>query len=340
MNPTSKDERTKISFKGRFGLENYFIPLWYLGIVALTFVLSLFTIGFDFARLSTGTYWGNMAVNYCLSIVSLMAATKDGSDKGKRKASYQKARDSLESAIQTVHERGISFLLSDYLAAKYELDRKAFIKETLSLNAIDPKYLEMDTKTLRKNRRKFDLSGDQLNILCRLKKGKYKVRQISTSDLFSEKSAAATMNLGPAYNMSKRQLDLSLPRMVMMLVISALFASVGIDAAQQSGITTAINLVVRLFTIATSIASGYMNGFTVDRELEVVYAKREDILRVFMQKLDSGEYVPPLKEGARLPAVEVEESEPEKPEEDEYEIIEVTAEEAEKLLNKDNSPDR
>lgn len=334
-------KKTKISLKGKLGLENYFIPLWYLGIVALTFVLSLFTIGFDFTELGSASYWGNLAINYCLAIVSLLAATKDGNDKGKRKDDYKSSLARLEEIINLINVRGLSFLLPDYLTHKYEADKSSFIKSTLSANAIKDEYLQYGTRYLKKHRKDLDLSNDQLSVLLRIKKGKIKIRKVSTSDLMCSKSADSQSSLGPTYSMGKRQMDLTLPRLIMMLVVSALFASVGLDVATESNVgSTVLNLMMRLFTVLTSIASGYMNGFTIDRELAIVNSKREDILRVFIQKIDTGEYVPQLNEGAKIPdhqiaektVLEVVEEEP--VEEDEYEIVEMTVEEAEKLISK------
>lgn len=312
-------------------LARSYMTLVYATLFAVVIVLSLFNIRFDFEQIKTGSFWGNLCINYALAVVSMVFAMFDGEKKRKQSEDYQKCFSEWNDKKHQILDSNMITIFDEYLVYRHEKDQREFIKEVMETHCIKPEWVEMDLQELKRRRKELECSVDQFAIVKKLKKGKYSIRKLRTLDIMnSTKKSDLRFEYNVTVDRTQFMADTILPKLVFMFITTSLLVSVVFDVINSNTGQAVANLVMRLFNVAISLATGYRGGFHLADEQIDAYSNRGLIMDDFQSELAVGVFTPSVKV-EKLQLKESDGADPEDINEEDWEVIEMTKEEAEKI---------
>lgn len=324
-------------------LAKSYMTLVYVTLFAVVIVLSLFNIKFDFEQIKTGSFWGNLCINYALAVVSMIFAMFDGEKKRKQSETYIRCLKDWTDKKHLILDTNLVTIFEEYLVHRHKKDQADFIKEVMSSHCIKQEWLDMDFEQLKKCRKEVECSPDQLAIVRKLKKGKYTIKKIRTVDIMnSTKKSDLRFEYNISVDRTQFIADTVLPKLVFMFITTSLLVSVVFDVINSNTGQAVANLVMRLFNVAISLTTGYRGGFHLADEQIEAYNNRGLIMDDFQSELVLGVFTPSVqipiepvkKEEDRAPIEDIDEEN-----DDDWEVVEMTKEEVAKLdHNKNKNP--
>lgn len=282
----------------------------YVFVFIISIVISAWTVDFDISQILTTSFIGNLAFNYSIAIIVLTLALRDGDlfFQGRKKGDFHDAIVNLSSVCKLIISRGLSTIFPQYWDKRYQIEHKDFIKQQLREQQIDKEEIieltEDELNGLLKEPllKKWEdghetvfkvITDEQLEVVLKYKKGKYKFPKITAQAFFSKGSSNAYLAIATIDTRKKKLTGISVAyRLGMLLLTSTLISIIVFDTLQGSPQQALVSAVARLFNIFTSMVYGYGVAYDKNRLdlAEAIY--KGQVIQEFMNEYDTGMFVP------------------------------------------------
>lgn len=283
------------------------------GIVTVASVfLSLLGVGFDPAKIVWPVLVSNMLINDAITISMMYVADKDGVSRYESDESdvYSIGLDKLANRAWSVVKLGLGFAFSGYAHKKYKSNKEDYLRYRLQKYGLeDIRILHIsnaELKSLITNPilTKVDggdfghdtITAEQYIVVSRLKEGKYIYDEIP-AEWFLNGFTSEAADLYRYYSKSaehKRAAARSryAYRIIMLALISALFAASFAHEGALGDPQSYINAITMVATAIGSIASGYIGARAeVDQEAKELSFKCS-FIDMFFSDYNAGVFVP------------------------------------------------
>lgn len=272
-----------------FGSLRYLLYVLTLGVLI---IYSVFQVGLDPTIIWTQTFWLKLFFKYLLQFAWVWFGIPDGKENGATRDGFVQAQQNLKRAVTLLRDKGLLLHFKEYIKHDNKKRREQFIDDALFSNGIDKKLYEKDLKDLRKNKDQYELDEGQLDIITRLKKGRFTVPQVQHSQITSVYSVKSVNNDG-SYNEGLDVFKQMLPKIALTfvtMVISSAVAIVGEVGTGQAIYDTTFN-------IGISIASyffAFQSGLSIMEQYRSVFEYRANYISSFIEQYENGKFVPDL----------------------------------------------
>lgn len=272
-----------------FGSLRYLLYVLTLGVLV---IYSVFQVGLDPAIIWTQTFWLKLFFKYLLQFAWVWFGIPDGKENGAIRDGFVQAQQNLKRAVTLLKDKGLLLHFKEYIKHDNIKRREQFIDDALFSNGIDKKLYEKELKDLKKNKDLYELDEGQIDIITRLKKGRFTVPQVQHSQITSVYSVKSVNNDG-SYNEGLDVFKQMLPKIALTfvtMVISSAVAIVGEVGTGQAIYDTTFN-------IGISIASyffAFQSGLSIMEQYRSVFEYRANYISSFIEQYENGKFVPDL----------------------------------------------
>ena len=279
----------------KFDKKNLVIYSVYLVLFLTTIVVSLFNVGLDLTLLFSSKYLGNLCLNYSLSIITVAAAMKDSEMRELQKDYYLNSCEQLIFALNQIKDRSLETIFKFYTKKRFKDLRNEYIYDVLFKNGIKKEYYDMSHEELKLLIKNDLLNNEQYSIIRRLKKGKFKFREVSSEEILNDYEKKITYQ-DMRSNKNKIIISRIAPKFVLIFAVSAIFTSAVLNENSGGVGQILTDLVSRLINIITAMFAGYMVGPEIVQDKINLKNLKKLFCREFISDFDSGVYVPTEEE--------------------------------------------
>jgi hypothetical protein len=273
------------------GFDNFKWVLYPL-VLGVLVIYSVFQVGLDPTIIWTQTFWLKLFFKYLLQFAWIYFGIPDGKGQGSTRDGFVQSSQNLKRAVTLLKDKGLLLHFKEYVKHDNKKRREQFIDDALFSNGIDKKLFEKDLKDLRKNKDLYDLDNGQLNVIERLKRGKFFVSQIQHNDVVSV-YAIKSVGTDGHYNEGLDIFRQMLPKIALTFVTMVISSSIAIVG--EVGVGQAIYDTT--FNVAISIASygfAFRSGQNIMEHYRGVFEYRANYIASFIEQYENGKFVPDL----------------------------------------------
>jgi len=261
-------------------------------VLGILIIYSVFQVGLDPTVIWTEKFWLKLLFKYLLQFAWIYFGIPDGKSKGATRDGFIQSSNTLRRAVTLLKDKGLLLHFKEYVKFDNKKRREQFIEDVLFTNGIDKKFYEKDIKDLKKNKAVYDLDEEQIDIINRLKKGKFIVPQLDHNNIISVYSINATNNTG-LYNEGLDIVKQMFPKIILTFVTMVISSSIAIMGA----VGTEQAIYDTTFNIGVSIASygfAFRSGLSIIDQYRGVFEYRANYIARFIEQYEGGKFVPDL----------------------------------------------
>ena len=253
----------------------------------LTIVLS-FGVSFFFRPINDTTFWGNLLLALALCIYTLYFGISESVNYYHKKdgGRYQCAVNDFKNVRTLNAERDVEF--SQWLEKYYEKNKKDYYKSILSVHGnINPLVLDLDLNELDNLQKPYkkcwkgtefedredtyfrSLTEEQIDAVKDILKGKVKVERLP-DDFFKTFNGKILVSeyLEQSKQVRKnnwRYIGLIGFRIIMLIIISVMFAVFGVTISKAGDSQEVLNRVINTISRIWQMVSGFAYGYSLGR---------------------------------------------------------------------------
>lgn len=309
-------ENAKVS-KSKLSKKRLMYYFAYLSIMAVTVVMSLYNVGFDFAKIVWERFASDLLIGYALTILLLMVSILDGENTFQEQPNgrFYHYFTLFHQKVDELVSYALTGFFNDYAHERiYEDAKRIRISKTLTQFGIhDINYIYLTNAQLKElsngipletmlpndtsGKKHFfdDLTKDQYESIMKIKGGSFSYKEIPAKWFTNDFGATdgdqyEWMSQADEHILRFKSKAIAY-RMAMIGISLALFSAIFIhpwDSTQQM----VVNLVTRIAISAMAIVFGYMiSAITVDMRADVISYKLSGI-DCFFGDYRNGSYTP------------------------------------------------
>lgn len=309
-------ENAKVS-KSKLGKKRLMSYFAYLSIMAVTVVVSLYNVGFDFAKIVWERFASDLLIGYALTILLLMVSIGEGENTFQEQPNgrFYHYFTLFHQKVDELVSYALTGFFNDYAHERiYENAKRIRISKTLTQSGIhDINYIYLTNAQLKElangiplettlpndtsGKKHFfdDITATQYESIMRIKNGGFFYKEIPanwfTNDFGATDGDQYEWMSNAEDHIKKFKSKAIAYRMAMIGISLALFSAIFIhpwDSTQQM----VVNLVTRIATSVMAIVFGYMiSAITVDMRADVISYKLSGI-DCFFGDYRNGSYTP------------------------------------------------
>lgn len=297
-----KDKQERLA--GVQGIETYKVILYPL-IVAVTVLVSILSVNFDWATIQSATFWFKVTLKILILFAWVYFGVPDGKKIGSKKQAFIEKKNLLQKSACMIKDKGLLLAFRQYVQLWNRESKKEYGENILFSNTIDPSLITRKDKDLKQNYLNYDLDKNQLRILLEVKKGRYYYTQTNAETYLSEFQIVNSQEDAQVHE-GKILLKELAPKVILLFVMTFL-TTAAIITENASASEAVFEAVSNLTLCITSYGFAIRAGLTIMEKYTRAFEVRDNYIHGFVEKHESGRFVPDLRV---YETIEVEEEKP------------------------------